>query len=72
MQMLCWIDRITADFAVLCTESGAQLQLPAASLPQGAAAGDWGRLENGVFTPDPQETARRADHIDSLLRDLLH
>ena len=37
MQMLCWIDRITADFAVLCTESGAQLQLPAASLPQGAA-----------------------------------
>lgn len=65
------IDRIEEGIAVLISEEGKQYQLPADRLPQGAAEGDWGRLEGGIFLADPIETEKRRSRVRGLLDDLL-
>ena len=65
------IDRVEEGTAILLCEDGRRSALPAEQLPAGAAEGDWGRLVDGAFLPDPAQTEKRRQKIRGLLKDLL-
>lgn len=53
------IDRIEGGFAVCEDDDGARVILPLAQVPDGAREGDVLALEDGRYTVDAPETARR-------------
>lgn len=65
------VDRIEGDLAVLEDENGVLQTVPLAQLPPDTREGSVLRLENGVWTLDADEAARRraeALHLQALLR----
>lgn len=65
------VDRIEGDLAVLEDENGVLQTVPLAQLPPDAREGAVLRLENGVWTLDADEAARRraeALRLQALLR----
>ena len=65
------IDRIEDGVAVLLSEDGKAVSLPAELLTDGAREGDWGRLAGDIFMPDAVETQKRRQQLRGLLDDLL-
>ncbi|MDD2993838.1 MAG: hypothetical protein PWQ08_710 [Clostridiales bacterium] len=65
------IDRIEDGVAVLLSEDGQAVSLPAELLPDGTGEGDWGRLAGKIFMPDVVETQKRRQQLKGLLEDLL-
>lgn len=66
------VDEIEPDandtpLATLVSDGGEQLTVPLSRLPQGTRVGDVLRVD---FTPDPDERARRRQHIANLQRRL--
>ena len=67
------LDRIEGETAILLSDGGDAHELPATSLPCGAAEGDvliCGR--EGLWVIDREETARRRGAADGLLSRLLN
>lgn len=64
------IDRFEGTVAVLEDEAGGTSAVPRDSLPPAAREGDVLRLKDGVYTLDPEETARRRERMLALLRRL--
>jgi len=64
------VDRIEGDVAVLSGDGGETVNVPLASLPEGVREGDVLRYDDGVWVPDPDETARRAERVRGKLNRL--
>ena len=62
-----WLDRIEGDRAILGTESGDEIEVPAALLPSGAVEGSWMKLSLSL---DPGRTSKESSALSDLLKRL--
>ena len=68
--MLYCIDRFEANKVVFVTENGKQETFSKEVAPTSKVS-DWGRIVNGVFVKDDDETIKRRIVINDLLENLL-
>lgn len=66
------LDRIEGETAILLSDGGDAHELPAASLPCGAAEGDVLIWDEGGLSIDREETARRRGAMEDRLSRLLN
>ncbi|MEC9071654.1 MAG: DUF3006 domain-containing protein, partial [Myxococcota bacterium] len=62
-----WLDRVEGDRAILGTEGGDEMEVPAALLPPGAVEGSWMKLSLSL---DPDRTSTESSAVSDLLRRL--
>lgn len=64
------IDRLEGEFAVCEREDGTMLNIPKDKIPKHAHEGDVLNVENNKITMDEEETRKRKEEIEELIRDM--
>ncbi len=68
--MLVIVDRFEGNFAICECEDRSMIEIEKEKLPKEAKEGDVLRIENDVITVDIEETKKRKERIEALLKDM--